>query len=106
MGSLSYQGNLNFNGADTVTVVSTDANAVSASDSVQTTLASDNSAAVCSPFSARTVAEDTALTFTGANTISVNDVDTNLATTSLTVGNRSEERRVRKECRIRWGTND
>jgi hypothetical protein len=35
----------------------------------------------------QTVAEDTALTFTGANLISVNDVDGNLATTQLTVAN-------------------
>src|SRR6266850_1348301 len=87
LASISYQGNLNYNGADTLTVVSTDANAVIDTDTVAITVTSVNDAPVNTVSAARTVNEDTALTFTGANTISVNDVDGNLSTTRLTVGN-------------------
>jgi VCBS repeat-containing protein len=85
LASISYQGSLNFNGSDTLTVLSTDSNAVTGSDTVAITVSSVNDAPVNTVPGAQTVNEDTALTFTGGNTISVNDVDGNLSTTRLTV---------------------
>src|SRR6185312_14246326 len=82
LASLSYQGNLNFNGADTLTVLSTDGNAVTDSDSVAITVSSVNDAPVNAVPGAQTVNEDTALSISG---VSVNDVDGNLSTTRLTV---------------------
>ena len=85
LASLSYQGNLNFNGSDTLTVLSTDGNGVTDSDAVSITVSSVNDGPVNTVPGARTVNEDAALAFTGGNTISVNDVDGNLSTTQLTV---------------------
>src|SRR6185503_224867 len=85
LASISYQGNADFNGADTLTVLSTDANGATDSDSVAITVTSVNDAPVNTVPGAQTVNEDTALTFTAGNTISVNDVDGNLSTTRLTV---------------------
>ena len=82
LASLSYQGNLNFNGADTLTVLSTDSNAVTDSDSVAITVSSVNDVPVNTVPGAQTVNEDTALSISG---VSVNDVDGNLSTTRLTV---------------------
>ena len=87
LASLSYQGNAEFNGADTLTVLSTDANGATDSDSVAITVTSVNDAPVNTVPGARTVNEDAVLVFTGANTISVIDVDGNLATTQLSVSN-------------------
>ena len=84
LASISYQGNLNYNGADTLTVVSTDANAVVDTDTVAITVTSVNDAPVNTVPGAQTVNEDTALSIAG---VSVNDVDGNLSTTRLTVGN-------------------
>src|SRR6185295_4743782 len=84
LATISYQGNLNFNGADTLTVVSTDANAVVDTDTVAITVTSVNDAPVNTVPGAQTVNEDTALSISG---VSVNDVDGNLSTTRLTVGN-------------------
>src|SRR4029078_2026618 len=89
LASLSYQGSANFNGADTLTVLSTDASGATDSDAVAITVSSVNDAPVNTVSGARTVNEDTALTFTAGNTISVNDVDGNLSTTRLTVTNGS-----------------
>src|SRR6202008_3377661 len=87
LASISYQGNADFNGADTLTVLSTDANGATDSDAVAITVNSINDGPVNTVPGARTVNEDAALTFTGGNTISVNDVDGNLSTTQLTVTN-------------------
>src|SRR6186997_3199723 len=87
LASISYQGSANFNGADTLTVLSTDASGATDSDAVAITVSSVNDAPVNTVSGARTVNEDTALTFTAGNTISVNDVDGNLSTTRLTVSN-------------------
>ena len=84
LASLSYQGNADFNGSDTLTVVSTDANGATDSDAVAITVNSVNDAPVNTVPGAQTVNEDTALSIAG---ISVNDVDGNLASTQLTVTN-------------------
>ncbi len=85
LASISYQGNADFNGSDTLTVLSTDANGATDSDAVSITVTSVNDGPVNTVPGARTVNEDAALAFTGGNTISVNDVDGNLSTTQLTV---------------------
>ena len=84
LASLSYQGNANFNGADTLTVLSTDANGATDSDGIAITVSSVNDGPVNTVPGAQTVNEDTSLSIGG---ISVNDVDGNLATTQLTVTN-------------------
>ena len=84
LASLSYQGNANFNGGDTLTVLSTDANGATDSDSVAITVSSVNDGPVNTVPGAQTVNEDTSLSIAG---ISVNDVDANLSTTQLTVTN-------------------
>ena len=61
--------------------------AVTDTDTVAITVTAVNDAPVNTVGGARTVGEDTALTFTAGNLISVNDVDGNVATTQLTVGN-------------------
>ncbi len=84
LATLSYQGNLNFNGSDTLTVLSTDGNGVTDSDAVSITVSSVNDGPVNAVPGAQTVNEDTALSISG---VSVNDVDGNLSTTQLTVTN-------------------
>nr|SPS05600.1 protein of unknown function [Candidatus Nitrotoga fabula] len=91
LATLIYQGNLNYNGNDTLTVLSTDGNAATDSDTVAITVEAVNDAPVntvpdtsVTPLS---VNEDTGLAFTGGNQISVNDVDGNLSTTQLSVTN-------------------
>ena len=86
LASLAYQGNADFNGADTLTVLSTDANGATDSDAVAITVSSVNDGPVNTVPGAQTVNEDTSLSIAG---ISVNDVDGNLATTQLTVTNGS-----------------
>jgi hypothetical protein len=70
-------------------VVSTDSAATPLSDTDTVTITVDpvNDAPVNTAPGALSVNEDTALAFTGANTISVNDVDGNLASTQLSVTN-------------------
>src|SRR6185312_14883904 len=89
LASLSYQGSADFNGSDTLTVLSTDANGATDSDSVAITVSSVNDAPVNTVPGARTVNEDAVLAFTGGNTISVIDVDGNLSSTQLSVTNGS-----------------
>ena len=84
LASLSYQGNANFNGGDTLTVLSTDANGATDSDAVAITVTSVNDGPVNTVPGAQTVNEDTTLSIAG---ISVNDVDGNLASTQLSVTN-------------------
>src|SRR4029079_16133073 len=84
LASLSYQGSLNFNGSDTLTVLSTDSNGATDSDAVAITVTSVNDAPVNTVPGAQAVTEDTSLSIGG---ISVNDVDGNLATTQLSVTN-------------------
>ena len=84
LATISYQGNLNFNGADTLTVLSTDSNGVTDSDAVAITVNAVNDGPVNTVPGAQSVNEDTALSIGG---VSVNDVDGNLSTTRLTVTN-------------------
>ena len=82
LGTLSYQGTLNYNGPDTLTVTSTDSNAVTDIDTVAITVNPVNDAPVNTVPGAQVVNEDTALALGG---ISVNDVDGNLSTVQLGV---------------------
>src|SRR4030095_9246622 len=72
LASISYLGNANFNGADTLTVLSTDANGAADSDTVAITVTAMNDAPVNTVPGAQTVNEDTALSIAG---VSVSDVD-------------------------------
>ncbi len=82
LASLSYQGTLNYSGADTLTMTSTDGNSATDVDTVGITVSSVNDAPVNTVPGAQVVAEDTALNITG---LSVNDVDGNLSTVQLAV---------------------
>ena len=66
LASLSYQGNANFNGSDTLTVLSTDGNGATDSDTVAITVSSVNDGPVNTVPGAQTVNEDTALAFPAA----------------------------------------
>ena len=61
LATLSYQGTLNYNGPDTLTVTSTDGNAVTDSDTVAITVSPVNDAPVNTVPGAQVVNEDTAL---------------------------------------------
>ncbi|MEI8221879.1 MAG: hypothetical protein WCH91_14710, partial [bacterium] len=91
LASLSYQGNPNFNGADTLTVLSTDSDGVplSDSDTVAITVSSVNDAPINVVPSPQAVFKDIALTFSGANgnLISVSDVEATTLQVTLTVTN-------------------
>ena len=80
LASIGYQGNADFNGSDTLTVLSTDANGATDSDAVAITVNSVNDGPVNTVPGAQAVNEDTALSIGG---VSVNDVDGNLSTTQL-----------------------
>ena len=75
---------MNYTGADTLTVTSTDSNAVTDIDTVAITVSAQNDAPVNTVPGAQTVNEDTALALSG---ISVSDVDGNLSTVQLGVLN-------------------
>src|SRR5262245_66176782 len=81
LASISYQGNLNFNGAETLTVLSTDSNGATDSDAVSITVNSVNDGPVNTVPGAQRAEEGSVLTVGGAR---VNDVDGNLAATQLT----------------------
>src|SRR6201999_4483792 len=74
LASISYQGNANFNGSDTLTVLSTDASGATDSDAVAITVSSVNDGPVNTVPGAQSVNEDTSLSIGG---VSVNDVDGN-----------------------------
>src|SRR5436853_418125 len=84
LASLSYQGTLNYNGPDTLTVTSRDSNAVTDVDTVAITVLAVDDAPVNTVPGAQVVNEDTALAVGG---ISVTDVDGNLSTVQLAVAN-------------------
>src|SRR2546429_311680 len=81
---MSYQGTLNYNGPDTLTVTSRDSNAVTDGDTEAITENPANDAPVNTVPGAQVVNEDTALAVGG---ISVTDVDGNLSTVQLGVAN-------------------
>ncbi len=82
LSSLTYQGNSLFTGTDTLTMLSTDGNGATDSDSVQ--IAVSNNAPTNVLPAAQTAVEDTPLAITG---LSVTDGDGNLATVQLSAVN-------------------
>ena len=80
LGSLTYQGAALYTGADTLTVLSTDGNGATDTDTVSITV-SNNAPTNVLP-APQTVAEDTALAING---LSVTDADNNLASVQLSV---------------------
>ena len=88
LASLSYQGNLNFNGSDTLTVLSTDSDSATDSDTVAITVGAVNDTpAVTGPGSAYSATEQTNLNIHGTG-FSVTDVDaaSGTMTATFTVG--------------------
>ena len=91
LNGLVYQGNADFNGADTLTIITNDQGGTGIdplltgdgtseadTDTIAITVNAVNDAPVttsASAFAAESVNEDTALTFTGANALTVDDVD-------------------------------
>ena len=67
LASISYQGNLDFNGGDTLTVLSTDSNGATDSDAVAITVSSVNDGPVNTVPAAQSVNEDTALSIGGVS---------------------------------------
>jgi hypothetical protein len=85
LAGLSYTGNLNFNGADTLTIATSDGIATDA-DTIAITVNAVNDAPVNTVPGAQSVAEDTALPIAG---VSVADVDGGALTTTLSVSSGS-----------------
>jgi CTP-dependent riboflavin kinase len=81
LGTLSYHGNLNFNGADTLTVATSDGS-LNDTDTVPITVNAANDPPVNTVPGSRIVDEDTTLAITG---VSIADVDSTALTTTLTV---------------------
>ena len=63
LATVIYQGNANFNGSDTLTVLSTDGNGATDSDAVAITVSAVNDGPVNTVPATQTVNEDAALTF-------------------------------------------
>ncbi len=78
---LAYTGNLNFNGADTLTVVTNDGTAID-TDTIAITVNPVNDAPINTVPGGQTVAEDTTLPIAG---VSVADSDSSALTTTLSV---------------------
>ena len=83
LATLAYQGVLNYNGADTLTVVSTDAGGMTDSDGVAITVNPVNDAPTASAPASYNATEQTLLNLAG--TLSVGDVDAGAGTVSVTV---------------------
>ena len=81
LAGLAYTGNLDFNGADTLTVATSDATATD-TDTIAITVNPVNDAPINSVPAAQTVAEDTILPIAG---VSVADIDSSALTTTLSV---------------------
>ena len=81
LAGLAYTGNLNFNGADTLTVATSDGTAID-TDTIAITVNPVNDAPVNTVPAAQTVAEDTTLPIAG---VSVADIDSSALTTTLSV---------------------
>jgi len=92
LANLSYKGNINFNGLDQLTIVTQDQGNTgsggeqTATSSILITVEAVNDAPVNTVPGPQTVNEDTALVFSGSNTISISDVDSGVATVTLSVG--------------------
>ena len=81
LAGLAYTGNLDFNGADTLTVATSDATAT-ATDTIAITVNPVNDAPINTVPGAQSVAEDTILPIAG---VSVADIDSSALTTTLSV---------------------
>ena len=81
LAGLAYTGNLNFNGADTLTVATSDGTATD-TDTIAITVNPVNDAPVNTVPAAQSVAEDTILPIAG---VSVADIDSSALTTTLSV---------------------
>ena len=81
LAGLAYTGNLNFNGADTLTVATSDGTATD-TDTIAITVNAVNDAPINTVPAAQTVAEDTILPIAG---VSVADIDSSALTTTLSV---------------------
>ena len=79
LAGLTYTGNLNFNGADTLTVATSDGTATD-TDTIAITVNPVNDAPVNTVPGAQSVAEDTILPIAG---VSVADIDSSALTTTL-----------------------
>ena len=85
LAGLAYTGNLNFNGADTITVATSDGTAVD-TDTIAITINAVNDAPINTVPGGQTVAEDTILPIAG---VSVADIDSSALTTTLSVATAS-----------------
>ena len=83
LATLAYQGMLNYNGADTLTVVSTDAGGMTDTDSVAITVNPVNDAPTASAPASYNATEQTLLNLAG--TLSVGDVDAAAGSVTVTV---------------------
>ena len=83
LAGLAYTGNLDFNGADTLTVATSDGTATD-TDTIAITVNAVNDAPVNTVPGAQSVAEDTTLPIAG---VSVADIDSSALTTTLSVAN-------------------
>ena len=83
LAGLAYTGNLDFNGADTLTVATNDATATD-TDTIAITVNPVNDAPINTVPGAQSVAEDTILPIAG---VSVADIDSSALTTTLSVAN-------------------
>ena len=81
LAGLAYTGNLDFNGADTLTVATSDGTATD-TDTIAITVNPVNDAPVNTVPGAQSVAEDTTLPIAG---VSVADIDSSALTTTLSV---------------------
>src|SRR5258705_4935749 len=84
----TYQGSLNFNGSDTLTVLSTDGNGATDSDTVAITVSSVNDVPGNIVPSASSRKEQHSLSLA---VVSVNELERNLSTTKPTISRRSLE---------------
>ena len=92
LAGLAYTGNLNFNGADTLTVATNDGTATD-TDTIAITVNPVNDAPINTVPAAQTVAEDTILPIAG---VSVADIDSSTLTTLLSVAQRHPQRDRRR----------
>ena len=84
LASLGYQGNLNFNGPDTLAVTSTDSNGATDTDNVAITVTAVNDVPANTVPGAQAGAEDTPLAISG---LSITDPDGTMVAVTLSVAN-------------------
>ncbi|WP_374667907.1 tandem-95 repeat protein, partial [Ramlibacter sp.] len=86
-GQVIYTPNSNFNGTDTFTYTVTSPAGITETATVTVTVNAVNDPPVNTVPGAQTVTEDGTVTFNGGNTISVTDVDNNVASATLVIPN-------------------